>query len=85
VALTSEGGCPTGEIAGVEMSRPYATTGLAVALGVSVLGALDAYFGARGRSRDGIFVEARGRAIGWPSISSKDGAVQVSFLSLPMR
>jgi tetratricopeptide (TPR) repeat protein len=85
VALTSEGGCPTGEIAGVEMSRPYATTGLAVALGVSVLGALDAYFGARGRSRDRIFVEARGRDIGWPSISSKDGAVQVSFLSLPMR
>lgn len=85
VVLTSDGSCPTGEIASVDVSRPYATTGIAVALGVSVLGALDAYFGARARSRDRTFAQAGGLRIGRPSISSKDGAVELSVLSLRMR
>jgi tetratricopeptide (TPR) repeat protein len=83
--VVTDGSCPDGEIVGVDVSRPYETTGLAVALGVSVLGALDAYFGARGQTMDRTFVEARGLRLGWPSISSEDGAVQLSFLSLPTR
>lgn len=78
-------GCLPGAIADVERSRPYLTTGIAVAGGVALLGALDAYFGAREERRARSFTEARGPHVEGPSISSRGGVTELSFLTIRMR
>lgn len=77
--------CLPGDIADVEMSRPYLTTGIAVAGGVALLGALDAFFGAREQRESPSFAEDQGPQVEGPSISSRGGLTELSFLTIRMR
>lgn len=79
------GGCLPDDIARVKVSRPYLTAGIAVAGGVALLGALDAYFGARERREVQTFTEARGPQVEGPSISSRDGVAEISFFTIRVR
>ena len=85
VAVNPGEGCPTGEVARIDMSRPYLTAGLGVALGASLIGALDAYLGARGQRRTLASTEARGPRVEGPSISSRRGIVEIRFVNLRLR
>lgn len=71
--------CLPDDIVHVKMSRPYLATGIAVAGSVALLGALDAYFGAREQREGRGFTEARGSHVEGPSISSRDGITEISF------
>lgn len=78
-------GCLPDDIVRVNLSRPYLTTGIAVAGGVALLGALDAYFGARGERKARSFTEDDGPRVEGPSISSREGVAELRFLTLRMR
>lgn len=77
--------CLPGDIADVKMSRPYLTTGIAVAGGVALLGALDAFFGAREQRESPSFAQDRGPQVEGPSIASRGGVTELSFLTIRMR
>lgn len=81
----SGGGCLPDNVVRVTVSRPYVTTGIAVAASVALLGALDAYFGAREQRQIRRFTEAGGPHVDGPSISSNDGVAELSFFTIRMR
>lgn len=79
------GSCLPDDIVQVNMSRPYLATGVAIAGTVALLGALDAYLGAREQREARTFTEARGPHVEGPSISSRDGIAELSFFTIRMR
>jgi tetratricopeptide (TPR) repeat protein len=82
--------CPAGQVHDERISRPYLRPAIGAAAAIMVIGAVEAYVRARGR-RDDVAealvpaVEARGVTISGPSVSSRAGRVDVSFVALRFR
>ncbi len=82
--MGSGGDCPQERVIGEEVDTPYLTYGLAAAGAVAVIGAIEAYFRARGRrSREAgslLAMEVGQGRLSGPSVSTQGRRLQVNLI-----
>jgi hypothetical protein len=82
----SGGDCPQERVIGEEVDTPYLAHGLAAAGTVAVIGAIEAYFRARGRrSREAgtlVAMELGEARLSGPTVSAKDHRLQVDLVRI---
>jgi tetratricopeptide (TPR) repeat protein len=77
--------CPADQVVSRTSSRPHLTLALATAAAVGVVGAIEAFFGAR-RMRGDATTEVRaGPSLEGPEVVARSGRVDVRFLGLRFR
>lgn len=76
--------CPPGQVASQETDRPFLLPGLATAVTITIIGAIEAYVKARGRRDRGVAAPtlpaSSGSHIEGPSISTSGSRVNLSLL-----
>ena len=79
--------CPEGEVVSRRTDRPYLTLAVGAAAAVGLIGAIEAFFNARGRGSRPTFSpsEARGPTVEGPSVETRAGRVELSMLRLRFR
>jgi tetratricopeptide (TPR) repeat protein len=82
--VTSGERCPDAQVVSRTTARPYMTLAVGVAGAAVVLGAIEAFFDARGRP-DFSSNEARGPTLEGPAIAMRSGRVELSVLRVRFR